>query len=450
MLSTKYNNTFAQEDAFYECGMAEKNQQGDGLRQRKKGTPSKVERNLGESGEVDGHPKSVKANGSHGSSDSADNVDMKGSQETATNFKTEMHSKNNEKQFQVEKHPCCSAVEANVCIRCFTCCFCCCIKRRRPGGPWLLCGTRLSRRLRKPTFVIGLVAFLSLISMITGIFLGAISSLVIIHRMRVNTREFPPTIAGALEYMGGNLNEASRFFAGATSICYDGKGGQRPFSEHDGSYEDVSRVSVTYEVEEWYPKPVSKFQDLEVFRSKFFGKVLVIDDEIMITERDETHYHEMLAHVPLAYAPEAVKRQHRDGLHVLIIGGGDGGTLTQVLRHSDVVQATIIELDPAVVAASREHFPHLALAYEDPRVTLLHENGAKWVAEYAGLEYFEDSELDAAFDKILGGGDERTRATRMPVINKGKGSSHRHASKDKSSDVRGERIKLKGQLLTWC
>ena len=81
------------------------------------------------------------------------------------------------------------------------------------------------------------------------------------------------------------MSETSRLVSGATSVCYTSKGGARPFSEHDGSYEDLSRISVTYEVEEWYPKPVSQFQDLEVFRSKFFGKVLVIDDEIMITER---------------------------------------------------------------------------------------------------------------------------------------------------------------------
>jgi spermidine synthase len=241
------------------------------------------------------------------------------------------------------------------------------------------------------------------------------------HRMRLNARDFSPEWSGAMRYMEEAVSEAARLFSGGTSVCYAGKGGARPFSEHDGSFEDLSRISVTYEVEEWYPKPASQFQDLEVFRSKFFGKVLVIDDEIMITERDETHYHEMLAHVPLAYTPDAAHRPNREGLRVLIIGGGDGGTLTQVLQHNDVTHVTIIELDPAVVAASREHFPHLAAAYDDPRVTLRHENGAKWIAEYAGREYFDDSELDAAFDGVLGVGDERVRATRRPVMNRGIG-----------------------------
>ena len=113
----------------------------------------------------------------------------------------------------------------------------------------------------------------------------------------------------------------------------------------------------SYEVEQWYPKPTSSFQDIEMFRSKFFGNVLVIDNEIMITERDEMHYHEMIAHVPLAYLPSAKR--------VLIIGGGDGGTLSQVLKHSNVDHVTIIELDPAVVATSRKYFPDLAKAYDD-------------------------------------------------------------------------------------
>ena len=160
-----------------------------------------------------------------------------------------------------------------------------------------------------------------------GAVVGIMSTVLVVHRMQINARDFPPGISGSLQYMEEIFSETKRLLSGSNSVCYSGKGGARPFSEHDGAYEDLSRISVTYEVEEWYPKPVSQFQDLEVFRSKFFGKVLVIDDEIMITERDETHYHEMLAHVPLAYAPDVSHRPETGGLHVLIIGGGDGGTL---------------------------------------------------------------------------------------------------------------------------
>ena len=308
----------------------------------------------------------------------------------------------------------------------------------------------MSRALRKPSFALALALAMCMAGIFAGTAIGVVSSLLVVHRMRLNVRDFPPGVAGALRYIEEAISEANRLFSGGTSICHAGKGGARPFSEHDGTYEDLSRISVTYEVEEWYPKPESQIQDLEVFRSKFFGKVLVIDDEIMITERDETHYHEMLAHVPLAYTPDKSHRPHSEGLHVLIIGGGDGGTLTQVLRHGDVARVTIVELDPAVVAASREHFPHLAAAYDDPRVALHHENGAKWVAEYAGMEYYDDSELDIVFDGVLGAGDERIRATRRPVINVNRrgraGGSEKSAEglNNEQNDAAGDITRLLG------
>ena len=112
---------------------------------------------------------------------------------------------------------------------------------------------------------------------------------------------------------------------------------------------------MVYEVDEWHPAPHSEFQEIEVFSNLFFGKVLVVDEEIMITERDETSYHEMIAHVPLAYLSgehqmkRILSQTGRKGLRVLIIGGGDGGTLLQVLKHPNVEKVTMVELDPAVV-----------------------------------------------------------------------------------------------------
>ena len=150
--------------------------------------------------------------------------------------------------------------------------------------------------------------------------------------------------------------------------------------------------------------PKTKFQDIEMFRSSFFGNVLVIDNEIMITEKDETHYHEMIAHVPLLYADQAER--------VLISGGGDGGSLGQVLKHTNIKEVTIIELDPAVVRTCRNYFSKIASSFDDARVSLLHENGAKHVSEYVGLEYDNDLLLDEAVNSILGDGDERIRATR--------------------------------------
>ncbi len=71
----------------------------------------------------------------------------------------------------------------------------------------------------------------------------------------------------------------------------------------------------------------------------------------MITEFDEAHYHEMIVHVPMAYLPKTLP------LNVLIIGGGDGGTLREVLRHRNVVHVTMVEYDPNVVAMAVQQFP---------------------------------------------------------------------------------------------
>ena len=253
-------------------------------------------------------------------------------------------------------------------------------------------------------------------------FIGAVTLVTSIYYLKINPEDFVASHSRFAEYVAEVASETYNLFDGQHKQCYTGPNGHKPFSEHDGYYEDISRLSVVYEVDMWYPKPVSKFQDIEMFHSAFFGNVLVIDSEIMITDRDESHYHEMIAHVPLAYVPNAKR--------VLIIGGGDGGTLGQVLKHMNIKEVTIIELDPAVVQTSKKYFPQLAKAYDDARVTLLHENGAKWIADYVGAEYSDDIELDAAVESILGDGDERIRATRRPKVVRA-GSSENEGNRKK-------------------
>ena len=86
------------------------------------------------------------------------------------------------------------------------------------------------------------------------------------------------------------------------------------------------KIRVTKSIE----KITSKFQKIEVVDSKSFGKILLIDGVIMLTEADEFCYHEMITHVPLCV--------HRDAEKVLIIGGGDGGTVREVLKHDNIEQ----------------------------------------------------------------------------------------------------------------
>ncbi|KAK3041770.1 hypothetical protein RJ639_000286 [Escallonia herrerae] len=97
-------------------------------------------------------------------------------------------------------------------------------------------------------------------------------------------------------------------------------------------------------------------------QSSTYGKVLVLDGVIQLTERDECAYQEMITHLPLCSIPNPKK--------VLVIGGGDGGVLREVARHSSVEQIDICEIDKMVVDVSKQFFPDVAIGYEDPRVTL--------------------------------------------------------------------------------
>nr|ACZ73829.1 spermidine synthase [Olea europaea] len=106
----------------------------------------------------------------------------------------------------------------------------------------------------------------------------------------------------------------------------------------------------------------SDYQNVIVFQSSTYGKVLVLDGVIQLTERDECAYHEMITHLPLCSIPNPKK--------VLVIGGGDGGVLREVSRHSSVEKIDICEIDKMVVDVSKQFFPKVAVGYDDPRVTL--------------------------------------------------------------------------------
>lgn len=117
----------------------------------------------------------------------------------------------------------------------------------------------------------------------------------------------------------------------------------------------------------------SAFQELLVIETRGFGRVLMLDGVVQATERDEFIYHEMMTHVPM-FAHGAVKR-------VLIVGGGDGGILREALRHP-IEQATMVELDPDVVAICRQHMPTLSAgAFDDPRARLLFADGVRFMAD---------------------------------------------------------------------
>ncbi len=118
----------------------------------------------------------------------------------------------------------------------------------------------------------------------------------------------------------------------------------------------------------------SEFQQIDVYQTQAFGRMLVLDDVIMVTEFDEANYHEMIVHVPMTI--------HPDPRSVLVIGGGDGGTLREVLKHESVKRADLCEIDPGVVEVSKKHLPGLAESFDDERVTVFYEDGAAFVKKH--------------------------------------------------------------------
>jgi len=115
----------------------------------------------------------------------------------------------------------------------------------------------------------------------------------------------------------------------------------------------------------------SEYQRTRVFETTGFGRALAIDHMMMCTDRDEMHYHEMIAH-PAIFAHGQVK-------NVLVIGGGDGGTVREVLRHNSVEQVTLVEIDANVIEASKLHFPKLSSAFDHPKLNLIIDDGIAFV-----------------------------------------------------------------------
>lgn len=117
----------------------------------------------------------------------------------------------------------------------------------------------------------------------------------------------------------------------------------------------------------------TEFQKIEVFETPGFGNLMVIDGYIMLTARDNHLYHEMMSH-PAIFTHPAPKR-------VLIIGGGDCGTLREVLRHPQLEKVQQIDIDAGVTRAAEKFFPELCENNNDPRAELMFIDGIKWVKE---------------------------------------------------------------------
>ena len=137
--------------------------------------------------------------------------------------------------------------------------------------------------------------------------------------------------------------------------------------------EQYLETRYSYKVKKSLFQGKSEFQKVDVVDTYDLGKMLFNDNLVMISEKDEFVYHDMITHVPLF--------THPNPKNVLVIGGGDGGSLREVLRHSSVEKCTMVEIDEMVVNACKEHIPQTACAFSDPRAELIIDDGLKFVKE---------------------------------------------------------------------
>ncbi len=127
----------------------------------------------------------------------------------------------------------------------------------------------------------------------------------------------------------------------------------------------------------------SDFQKVEVFETESsLGRVLTLDDLMMTTEGDEYHYHEMIVHIPMM--------QHKNPKSVLVIGGGDGGTIREVLKHKTVERVVLCEIDGMVIEACKKYLPTISCELDNPKVEILVQDA---------IEYIKDKKNE--FDIVL-------------------------------------------------
>ncbi len=115
----------------------------------------------------------------------------------------------------------------------------------------------------------------------------------------------------------------------------------------------------------------SKFQRIDILDTADFGKMLVLYGSMMVADNDLTSYNEMITHVPIFAHPKPNK--------ILIIGGGDGGALTNVMKHPEVRSCTMCEIDKMVVEVCKKHFPKLGIGFKDKRAKLVFQDGKKLI-----------------------------------------------------------------------
>lgn len=136
----------------------------------------------------------------------------------------------------------------------------------------------------------------------------------------------------------------------------------------------IADAAMTYKIKETLVTKKTEFQDLAIVDTYAFGRMLVLDGIVQTTIKDEYVYHEMISHIPLFTHPNPKK--------VLVVGGGDGGAIREVLKHPSVEKVVLCEIDSEVIKECKRFLPEISCALDDPRCEVFIGDGIKYVHEH--------------------------------------------------------------------
>ena len=137
------------------------------------------------------------------------------------------------------------------------------------------------------------------------------------------------------------------------------------------SEQHTPNVKLSIKVDKQLFSEQSEFQRIDIFESREFGRFLILDGCMMLTEKDEFIYHEMISHVPMCVNPNIRK--------VLLVGGGDGGTARELLKYDTIDVIDLVEIDEVVIKACKKFIPKTAECLDDPKVNVYIEDGLKFI-----------------------------------------------------------------------
>lgn len=136
----------------------------------------------------------------------------------------------------------------------------------------------------------------------------------------------------------------------------------------------IENAAMTYKIKETLVRKKTEYQDLAIVDTYSFGRMLLLDGIVQTTIKDEYVYHEMIAHIPLFTHPNPKK--------VLVVGGGDGGAIREVLKHPSVEKAVLCEIDKEVINECKRFLPEISCALDDARCEIFVGDGIKYVHEH--------------------------------------------------------------------